>query len=70
MAAELEKAKAANESKERIAIAKNENALDVAELKGMIQLLVAKVNPPPALSQNVAEDLAEEPLSGEPNVTL
>lgn len=70
MAAELEKAKAANESKERIAIAKNENALDVAELKGMIELLVAKVNPPPALSQNVAEDLAEEPLSGEPNVTL
>ncbi len=70
MAAELEKAKAANESKERIAIAKNENALDVAELKGMIQLLVAKVNPPPALSQNVAEDLAEEPLSGEPSVTL
>jgi hypothetical protein len=54
---EIEKAKAANDSKERIAAAKNENTLDVAELKGLIDLLKAQIQPPPQLSAAVDKDL-------------
>lgn len=38
------------------AVAKN----DVAELQGLIQLLIAKLTPPPALAADVAGDLAED----------
>ncbi len=57
---ENEKLKAGNESKERIAAAKNENSLDVAELKGLIDLLKAQVDPPPALGAAVSEDLNKD----------
>lgn len=55
---ELERAKSGNESKERIATAKNENALDVAELKGLIELLKGQIAPPATLQADVEEDIA------------
>jgi len=59
MQQELDAAKSGNESNERIAAAKNENALDVAELKGLIELLKANIPPPPVLAADVTQDIVQ-----------
>jgi len=48
------------DSAERIAAANNETRADVAELAGMVQLLVQKMQPPPALASDVNEDLTKD----------
>ena len=42
-----------------------ENREDVEELKGWIQLLMAKMQPPPALTSDVVSDLSESPQLGD-----
>jgi len=56
-AQEIERLKSGNDTKERIAQAQNENALDVAELKGLIDLLKQQIQPPPQLTSAVEQDL-------------
>ena len=46
-------------SAERIAQMNNETKHEVEELKGYIQLLMAKMEPPPALASDVEEDMAD-----------
>ena len=41
----------------------NETKRDISELQGMIQMLIQKMQPPPALASDVGEDLSQE--SGE-----
>jgi len=62
MSAEVEAARLA--SQERIAAMNNETKTDVEELKGMVQLLVAKTAAPPGLAEEVTEDLTEEAPKG------
>lgn len=57
MSQQLESKQQEQESKERIEAAKNDNNLDVAELKGLIELLKAQVMPPPSLVNEVNEDM-------------
>lgn len=45
----ITKTKLDNESKERIAAMNNAGKMDVEELAGMIQMMIAKMQPPPAL---------------------
>jgi hypothetical protein len=54
--------KARLEADTRIAVAKinNEGREDLEELKGVIQMLLAKMQPPPALVAEVSADLAED----------
>ena len=52
----IEKARLDNETKLKIAEIQSTNKLDVEELKGMIQMLVAKMQPPPML---VADAMVE-----------
>ena len=58
----LEKARIESDSRIRVAELNNEGRQDVEELKGMVQLLLAKQMPaPPGLQQEVAGELAEKP---------
>lgn len=59
MSAEVEAARLA--SQERIAAMNNETKHEVEELKGMVQLLIAKTEPPPGLTEDVAADFEEAP---------
>lgn len=45
-----------------------EGSKDVAELSGLVKLLIARLPPPPALSQDVAEDLTESDYQGSQQV--
>lgn len=54
----LEAVKMETASREKIAGTQAASASDVAELKGVIALLVKKLDPPPALAQDVAQDIA------------
>lgn len=56
----LEVAKENNASKERIAQMNNTAKEDIEELKGVIQMLIAKMAPPPQLVAEVSEDMAEQ----------
>jgi hypothetical protein len=55
------------ESQERIASMNNETKHEIAELQGMIQMLMAKMEPPPPLVQDVSEDLSEEKGASKPD---
>lgn len=57
---DLQKAQLEAESRERVAQISAEASKDVAELKGMVTLLVEKMQPPPELESAVDEDLGEE----------
>ena len=70
MAAELQEAKAGItkakvDADARIQVAEINavSAADVAELRAMVQLLVAKMPPPPVLAAEVAGDLARDSAS-------
>ena len=56
----LQLAQMSNASAEAIAAAGNDTKQDVAELNGLIQVLLQKMQPPPELAAAVGEDLAEE----------
>ena len=58
------------ESAERIAAMNNETKHEVEELKGMIQLLVAKMEPPPALAADVNADFEPEEARPDPVALL
>jgi hypothetical protein len=53
----IAKAKIDAESRERVAEINAVSKSDVAELQGLIQILIAKMQPPPALAADVAQDL-------------
>jgi len=59
-------AKENNASKERIAQMNNTAKEDIEELKGVIQMLIAKMPPPPQLVAEVSEDLAEQGAEPQP----
>jgi hypothetical protein len=54
------------ESAERIAAENSDVKRDVAELAGVVQLLLQKMQPPPALAAEVAKDLGETPDDSQP----
>lgn len=56
----LDKAKLQSDTQIEVARINAESRGDVEELKGMIQLLIAKMQPPPLLANDVAEDLTED----------
>jgi hypothetical protein len=56
----MDKARLQSETQITIAKMNAENREDVVELQGMIQMLLAKMAPPPALVADVTADLAEE----------
>jgi hypothetical protein len=56
----MDKARLQAETQITLAKMNNENKEDVAELQGMIQMLIAKMEPPPALVADVTSDLAED----------
>jgi hypothetical protein len=56
----IEKAKIDADAKIQVANISAENREDVEELKGMIQILLAKMVPPPALVADVSADLSED----------
>jgi hypothetical protein len=49
------------DSAERIAAESSDVKRDVAELSGVVQLLLQRIQPPPALAGEVSEDLGEQP---------
>lgn len=53
----IAKAKIDADSRERVAEINAVSKSDVAELSGLVQLLIAKMQPPPALVADVAQDL-------------
>lgn len=55
----IEKAKIDAASREKVAEINNRGREDVEELKGYIQILIAKMQPPPMLAGEVAADMAE-----------
>lgn len=55
----VEKVRIQTESQERIAAMNNEAKLDAEEVKGWIQMLIAQMTPPPALTADVARDMSE-----------
>jgi hypothetical protein len=56
----IEKAKVDAASRERVAEINAVSKSDVAELTGLVQLLIAKTAPPPALAAEVASDVAKD----------
>lgn len=56
----IEKAHIDADAKVAVARIQAENREDVEELKGMIQMLLVKMQPPPALVADVSADLAED----------
>jgi len=60
----MAKAQLDAESRERVAQTQASNRMDVEELKGMIQLLVAQMQPPPVLAAK-ATTTGENEYSGE-----
>ena len=62
----IDKARLQAEAQVEVARIRAEGAGDVAELTGLVKLLVARMQPPPALAAAVSEDLNEEfPEGGE-----
>lgn len=56
----MDKAKLQADTQIEVAHINAESRADVAELTGLVKLLAAKLEPPPALAAEVAEDLGEE----------
>jgi predicted small secreted protein len=56
----MDKARLQAETSIRVAEIQAESRGDTEELKGMIQLLLAKMQPPPALANDVQEDLVKD----------
>jgi hypothetical protein len=54
------------DSQERIAAMNNDTKHEIAELQGMVQMLLQKMQPPPALAADVNADLASEPKEEKP----
>ena len=69
MAAQLAEAKSGNDVKLEIEKMRGETAKDVAELNGMVQLLVRNMSMP-ALTQDVMQDLAEDDQQQAPQPML
>ena len=57
--AEVEKARIQQETSIEVARINADSRSDVEELKGMIAIILQKMQPPPALANEVAEDLSE-----------
>jgi len=64
----VEKARIDAESREKVAEINSVAKADVAELTGMVQLLIARVPPPPVLAEDVAGDLAKDEPAPPPAV--
>lgn len=62
-------AEAQEETKRQIATLNNETKHEVEELKGMVQLLVAKATPPPGMAEDVGEDFKTEAPQGASSVS-
>lgn len=62
----IEKARIAADAQIQVAKINAENRSDVAELKGVISMLVQRMQPPPELAAEVAEDLQEGGEGNEP----
>lgn len=62
----IEKARIAADAQIQVAKINAENRSDVAELKGVISMLVQRMQPPPELAADVAEDLQEGGEGNEP----
>lgn len=62
----IEKARIAADAQIQVAKINAENRSDVAELKGVISMLVQRMQPPPELATEVAEDLQEGGEGSEP----
>jgi Phage P22-like portal protein len=60
---EVEKIKLETDSRERIAEMSSHGRNDVAELQGLVKLLIARIPPPPALAQGVLKEIDENPKS-------
>lgn len=60
----ITKAQIDAESRENVAKINAEAKADVAELTGLVQLLIARIPPPPSLGEAVATDLAYRPEPG------
>jgi hypothetical protein len=56
----IEKANIDADARIKVAEINATSSADVAELRGLVDLLLAKLAPPPALAQDVAQDLAED----------
>jgi len=65
----MDKARLQSETQITIAKLNAENKEDVEELKGMIQMLLAKMAPPPALVADVSADLAEDDNNASQSIT-
>lgn len=63
----IDKVKIQTESQERIAAMNNTAKMDVEELKGMIAILIEKMQPPPMLAADVAQDIAQNDQTEPPN---
>jgi len=62
---DLQKAQEDNAAKIEIVRLQNEGKQDVEELKGMIQLLIQKMQPPPVLAGEVGSDMQKDNQQGE-----
>lgn len=62
----IEKARIAADAQIQVAKINAENRSDVAELKGVISMLLQRMQPPPELAAEVAEDLQEGGEGNEP----
>lgn len=62
----IEKARIAADAQIQVAKINAENRSDVAELKGVISMLLQRMQPPPELAADVAEDLQEGGEGNEP----
>lgn len=65
----MDKARLDADTKIQIAKINAESKADVEELKGMIQMLVAKMAPPPALVAEVAADISKDDNNASQSVT-
>lgn len=63
----LDKARIDAESREKVAQINADAKSDVAELTGLVQLLIARIPPPPSLGDAVAADLAYRPAPDDPS---
>ena len=62
---DLQKAQEDNATKIELARINNEGRQDVEELKGLIQILIQKMQPPPALAAEVGADMQKDNQPGE-----
>jgi hypothetical protein len=63
----LQKAQLDSETKIEIAHINNEGRKDIEELKGVIQMLIQKMQPPPLLANEVGDDLSEDEQHNPPS---